>query len=114
MGILEKTRALLVARLGSRITDASADERALRDLIMELERCRGDILRGLDDLRREEETLRAAGECATEGSRLAVVVADIREGEAELDRVSAGIDEAQKAFKEAGRSCAPPPPRPRA
>lgn len=103
MGILEKTRALLVSRLGGMVKDVSADARALRDLILELERSRADILRGIEQLRREEEYHVSCGESDKEGTPLATIRGDIAEGEAELKRVMAAIDEAQKTFAAASR-----------
>jgi outer membrane biosynthesis protein TonB len=115
LGILEKTRALLVAMLGSRLEDISADEQALRNLIMDLERAHADIKRGIENLKREEEYLRGLGGEPVPGSRLAAVIADIKEGEQELVRVVAAVDEAQTAFRRAVRAAkaaAKIPPKP--
>ena len=101
MGILEKTRALLVAKLGPRIKDASADVRALRDLILELEKARSDILRGLDALKREAQWIKSRPNSDDGSARLAKIRADIKEGDGELARVVKGIARAKAALAEA-------------
>lgn len=98
MGILEKTRALLVSRLGPRIQDAGADAKALRELIVDLERARADIVRGLERLRGDEEWLATSVLTRENKAQLAKVRADMAEGLAELARVAAGIDEAKAAL----------------
>ena len=98
MGILEKTRALLVAKLGKRIKASSADARALKDLILELEKARAEILRGLEDLRRDVEWTRRQEESPKRDADIEKLDADIAEGEAELARVNDGVAEAQAAF----------------
>ena len=93
MGILEKTRALLVSKLGSRIKDLSADERALKDLILELERCRGEITAGLASLAREVEYIENHDSGAGREADIEKIQAEVAEGEVELARVEGGIDE---------------------
>ena len=102
-GILEKTRALLVAKLGPRIKDASAADRALRDLILELEKARSDILRGLDSLKREAQWLQSRPQSDDGEARLDRIRADIKEGDGELARVVKGIAQAKAALAEARR-----------
>ncbi len=101
MGILEKTRALLVAKLGKRIKASSADARALKDLILELEKARAEILRGLEALRRDVEWAHSQEESPQRDADIEKLDADIAEGEAELTRVNDGIAEAQAAFARA-------------
>gem|GEM_PF-2862631 len=108
MGILEKTRALLVSKLGPRIKDASADARALRDLVLELERAKADIERGLEALRREAEWLGARELSPDENARLARIRGDIDEGEKEYERVVEGIGEAKAALKKVSERPKPP------
>lgn len=101
MGILEKTRALQVSRLGPRIEDSRADESALRNLVAELERARSDILRGLDAIEREQKYLIESGK---EPERRKAIAADISEGEVELKRVVEGIAGAREALETLPRS----------
>lgn len=105
MGILEKTRALLVSKLGTRIKDSSADERALKDLILELEKARADIIKGLEALGREVEYLENHERGGGREASLEKMEADIAEGETELRRVEQGIEEAREALAalEAGK-----------
>jgi len=100
LGILEKTRALLVSKLGPRIREKSSDERALKDLVLELEKARTDIERGLESLDREASWLEERGE---EGDRLENIRADIREGKEELRRVADGLEEARRALETASQ-----------
>ncbi len=98
MGILEKTRALLVSSLGSRIEKASADAGALNDLIAELEKARADILKGLEGLEREVEYLENHERGGGREASLEKIEADIAEGESELRKVEQGIEDAAEAL----------------
>jgi len=113
MGILEKTRALLVSKLGPRLADARADTRALRDLILELERARSDVVRGLDSLRPEAARFEALAPSSERDAGLAKVRADISEGEVELKHVVEGIEEAKAALAAASKSSKAPDKRPK-
>jgi chromosome segregation ATPase len=103
VGILEKTRALLVSKLGPRIKDSSADARALRDLVLELERARTDVMRGIEALEHEIQWLENEMRSPDEDKRLAKIRADVDEGRQELVRVVEGIVEAKAALAMASK-----------
>lgn len=103
MGILERTRALLVSQLGLRIEDSGADVRALKDLILELEKARADILQGLEALRREVGWLEEQPKSEDRDSDLDDIQGDILEGEEELRRVVEGTSQAQAALQAAAK-----------
>jgi hypothetical protein len=105
MGILDKARAHLVSRVAERIKSAADDAKALSELVLELERCRADLLRGIEALRREEEYYKSWGASSKEGSPLTSLRADIAAGEVELKRAHAALAQAQSAFAAAA---APP------
>jgi chromosome segregation ATPase len=98
LGILEKTRALLISKLGGRIEDASADSRALKDLILELEKARSDIVAGLEALEREVEYLELHERGAGREASIEKIEADIAEGEAELRRVEQGLEDVRETL----------------
>ena len=98
MGILERTRAILVSTLGVRVKDASADERALKDLILVLEKAKVDVTAGLETLARELEYLENHERGAGREVAIEKAAADIAEGEIELKRVEQGIKDAQAAL----------------
>lgn len=101
MGILERTRALLVSRLGPRIEDLSADARALKNLVMDLEKARDDINAGLDALQRQVKYFENH-ERGTGGEvNIEKIEADIAEGEVELRNVEEGIAQARQALSDA-------------
>ncbi len=98
MGILEKTRAILVSRLGPLIDESSADVDALKKLIVDLEEARADITEGLGALEREVEYLENHERGGGREASLEKIEADIAEGEAELRRVEKGIEDARQAL----------------
>ncbi len=98
VGILERTRALLVATLGPRIKELSADERGLKDLILVLDEARVDIERGLEALRRDVDWLSAQEESQARDDELARIEGDMKEGEDELGQVKEGIVDTRKAL----------------
>lgn len=98
MGILERTRALLVSRLGPRIEDLSADARGLKDLIMDLEKARDDINVVLDASQREVEYLESHERGAGREVNIEKLQADIAEGEVELRNVEEGVALARQAL----------------
>jgi len=101
LGILEKTRAILVSRLGPLIEESSADVEALKKIIVDLEGARADIIEGLEALEREVEYLENHERGSGREASLEKIEADIAEGEAELKRVVKGIEDARQALSAA-------------
>jgi len=81
LGILEKTRAILVSRLGPLIEESSADVEALKRLVIDLEEARSDITEGLGALEREVEYLENHERGGGREASLEKIEADIAEGD---------------------------------
>ena len=90
MGILEKTRALLVSRLGPRIGELSADARALKNLIMQLEKARDDIIAGIALRQRELKHLKKDKRRAGRELDIEKIEEEIAVGQIELRNVEEG------------------------
>ena len=104
MGILEKTRAILLSRLGPLIEESSADVEALKKLIVDLEDARADLTKALGALEREVEYLENHDRGAGREASIEKIEAEIAEGETELRRVAKGIEDARQALNAARKS----------